>query len=679
MSFRLKIFSALMGAQLVLLLAFSWVGDKVTNEIQEYFVDVQNVAHARLLGLTLADSVQFYDFARIDEAIVSLVNDEQIDFARVFGASGNILSHSGSMAGTPPFDADTMDEYLVRLQDGDAVSKRITGVHAYLVPITRDGVFVGALELHACNKMFSVWLSGVWRFQVLGLAICVIAALAASWGLSRRLSWRLKLLKDAANALGSGVLTTRVATRGSDEMSQLGNAFNLMASKIEETQGALEKEARTDQLTGVLSRAGMAAALAEITDKPVGRDLQLFHIDLDNFKDLNDGYGHGAGDAILQEVACRLYGRFYLPEEAGVGFVARVGGDEFVGLRSALARDDIADFAQSLLADLSHPTTVNGELVSMRASVGIANLDHVETRDFSELFAEADIALYAAKSAGGNQAVHATPEMLEAAEERQRVLKDVKKGLDNNEFQPFLQPQIDISTNQIVGFELLARWQHPDRGLLSPFAFIPHHENSYLVHEIDERLRKSAFEWLAKYKALYPKLSRCRIGINIIGFELNSEGFAENLLWQVEAAGLSPKDIGIEVLENVLFDQQNRHVHASLNELAKMGFSLELDDFGTEHSAISNLMCLDVERVKIDRSFVSNVDTDAKKQALLTALVSASKAFGASVLVEGVETSSELSVVRRLGCDAVQGFHIARAMNLLDAAEWVTNFEMRAA
>jgi EAL domain-containing protein (putative c-di-GMP-specific phosphodiesterase class I) len=309
--------------------------------------------------------------------------------------------------------------------------------------------------------------------------------------------------------------------------------------------------------------------------------------------------------------------------------------------------------------ELHRPVAYKDLMLSSRASIGIALYpDH--DRDGCELMQDADMALYAAKSRGRNRVVAYTPEMREAVERRMTVARDMRQAIAEGQIVPFYQPKICLSTGRVVGFEALARWQHPSRGLLTPGSFASAFEDPELAIGIGRRmigqLAADVRTWLDR------GLDCGRVALNLSTAEFREPGLAEAMLEAFARAGTPVAHFEVEVTETVLLGKSPEHVLATLQRLHEGGVRIALDDFGTGYASLTHLKQFPVDDIKIDQSFVRDLERDADDAAIVAALIGLGRSLGKKVVAEGVETEGQLRYLRARGCDFAQGYLFAKPM-----------------
>ncbi|WP_426976408.1 putative bifunctional diguanylate cyclase/phosphodiesterase [Pseudarthrobacter sp. O4] len=415
--------------------------------------------------------------------------------------------------------------------------------------------------------------------------------------------------------------------------------------ELAEQADKLKELAFQDPLTGLANRIlfNERAAAALLTPEPV----HVLLLDLDDFKEINDVLGHHAGDEMLVEVARRLQNCV-----GPHGTVARLGGDEFVVLLVGCRDADAV--AQRVVSQLNAPVSIEGTLMRPALSLGVASRND-DAMTSSELLRQADLAMYAAKEAGKNCYVHFRPEMLEALLERTQLTAGLRRAVELGQITVHYQPVISTDRLEVVQFEALARWERGGQ-LMAPDEFIQTAERSGLIRDIGaEVLRRSCSElqpWLAED-------SFRTLAVNVSGVQLQHRDFAERALDIAAWSGVDPHQLVLEVTESVFFDADT-HVIAQLSSLRAAGIRVALDDFGTGYSSLGRLQELPVDVVKIDKSFVSMLQTGVEKLPILTSMIHMARSLGLKVTAEGIETPAQARYLMDHGCDALQGFLFSR-------------------
>jgi len=412
--------------------------------------------------------------------------------------------------------------------------------------------------------------------------------------------------------------------------------------------------AATDPLTQCLNRRAMFDATEELRARAAQRGEAVVYcmIDLDNFKQINDMHGHGAGDAVLVMLCDRI--RALLPREARL---ARLGGDEFAFIMPFPAghADRVDDLVIRLFASLAQPFAMPELTVELTLSIGLA-ADHEADGtiglvvDAATLMHRADMALYHAKKQGRNRYFWFEPVMESELRFRNQLETGIRRGLARGEFVPFYEQQIDLDTGALVGFEMLARWRSPQLGLISPDTFVPVAEEIGLINELSERLMEQAFADAREWD------ETLTLSVNISPVQLRDPWFAQRVLKKLVAAGFPPHRLEIEITESCLHENIGL-VRSMIMSLRNQGVQIALDDFGTGYSSFEQLRNLPFDRIKIDRSFVSELKDPGNSSRLVEAIVSLGRGLDLPLTAEGVEDEAILKALKEMGKLKAQGFY----------------------
>ncbi|MGB7374913.1 EAL domain-containing protein [Pontixanthobacter sp.] len=412
--------------------------------------------------------------------------------------------------------------------------------------------------------------------------------------------------------------------------------------------------AQFDSLTGLANRFQMQETLSKILKAPQERhrECNVFLLDLDRFKHVNDTFGHPAGDALLKQVSERL------TRAVGQnGRVGRLGGDEFqVIIPGRSTVDELAQLAHEIIHSLSQPYSISGQRVVIGASVGVARSpDDGLTSD--DIIRNADLALYAAKDGGRGRYHFFSKDLHSAAEERSQLEEDLRDAIANGGLQLHYQPVVYAEDEVIAGFEALIRWEHPTKGWLSPAKFIPVAEDTGLVNAIGEWAIRVACDDLARW----PENIRCAVNVSTVQFA--NPQLPSVITNAVANAGIHPSRLELEITESV-FLNDNDGTQAMFAALKNIGVRLALDDFGTGYSSLGYLKKAPFNKIKIDQSFVRGAtEAGSLNGAIISSITGLARDLGMDTTAEGVETLDELDLVRSLGCSHIQGYIYAKAMN----------------
>jgi diguanylate cyclase (GGDEF)-like protein len=404
----------------------------------------------------------------------------------------------------------------------------------------------------------------------------------------------------------------------------------------------------------VLDRLGQALGRG----RRDGTAVAVLFIDLDRFKPINDSLGHHVGDQVLVEIARRL-----TMVSRGVDTVARLAGDEFLVIcAGAGVPNTVASTAELVVAELSRPimtdTGVAGREVTVGASVGIAYAHGSADLTPEDLVRDADVAMYRAKQRGRGRVEAFDDTLRTAIELRLRTQEELRHAIGGDQIRPHFQPIVDGVTATVVGFEALARWQHPTRGLLQPGDFIELAEETGLIVPLGAEILAQACAQAARWQRDRPGL---RVSVNVAGAQLTDPSFVSTVAAVLAGTGLEARRLSLEITESTLMADTNAAA-ATLRALAALGVHLALDDFGTGYSSLTYLRRFPVESLKIDRSFVAGIGRDREDEAIVSMILNLSQALGLRVVAEGVETAGQLDQLRRWGCPLMQGFYFGRPM-----------------
>jgi len=415
-----------------------------------------------------------------------------------------------------------------------------------------------------------------------------------------------------------------------------------------------------DNLTGLPNRALFEDRLdKELARVRRGPEMAaLMFLDLDRFKDVNDNLGHPAGDELIRQVAQRL--KAMLRE---TDTVARLGGDEFAIIQTALSSPGAAEIlCLRIVEELNQPFELDGVTVNVGVSIGIAVAPQ-DACDRVELSRKADIALYRAKSQGrGRHSVFVT-EMDETVRHRQKVEADLRCALaKGDQLRLYYQPIYSAQAGGMIGAEALVRWQHPEKGLISPVDFIPIAEETGLIHQLGEWVLAEACRAAHRWQLE-------TISVNVSVLQLRSPSFASSVVAILEQTGLDPRRLELEIIETY-FMEVAAECAAGLEFLRNHGVRIALDDFGTGYSSLSKLREICIDRVNIDRSFVNGIDSGSGS-AIIRAIVDMARANGIDVTAKGVETSEQSDFLKSIGCQSLQGFLMSKPLSSIGLGEMI--------
>ncbi len=430
----------------------------------------------------------------------------------------------------------------------------------------------------------------------------------------------------------------------------------------------LEFEASHDYLTGLANRRecmeALSCAVAEAASPGFthGASLAVLFIDLDHFKEVNDAFGHAVGDELLRGFANRLLA---ILEPAF--FAARVGGDEFVLLLRNTTESAAEAFAHAVLSELSMPFEASGRSVSLSASIGIALLR--EAPESAEaLLSQADTAMYAAKSSGRFQVRAYDGALDRGMRDRLALRMDLREAFAANQFELHFQPQMALADASPIGVEALLRWRHPERGLLTPYAFLDVLLESQYEGTLVEWLLNAVCQHIGAWRRL--GVSVPRISVNLSARQLLGVGLTDRILHIARAYDVSPAMLDIEVTEDSLVSDIEKATSV-LATLKQAGISTSLDDFGSGYSSLSYLVRLPIDTLKIDKSFVRALLDSENASAVIRGIVSLARSLGMKTIAEGVECQRQATELKDAGCDSIQGYLVSRPLDSEALAEFM--------
>ncbi|MCW8329101.1 EAL domain-containing protein [Photobacterium sp. SDRW27] len=516
--------------------------------------------------------------------------------------------------------------------------------------------------------------------SLVGSAILLsVVGIALSVMISRSLISPILTLVKHAKSIGRGEYDAENKINRHDEIGELASAFNEMGHSLKIRTEEISFLAYHDSLTLLPNRNLFVKQLKELlaSYEHTQSHFAILLIDLDNFKCVNDNYGHEAGDNLLCEVACRItsnlrhsdYGFNPFEENHDNVLVARIGGDEFlICLPNLTSKYAVSKVTQRLIKAIRSPIAIDKEEVVIAGSIGIAHYpDDGVTAE--ELIKNADIAMYQAKGQGKNTFSHFTAEMNEKLRYRLEIERELRKGLsDLKQFELWYQPQFDMNNNHLIGAEALIRWRHPEKGLISPDEFIAIAEETGLIIPIGEWVVESACKQIRGWQSFLPHTFHIAVNLSAKQvYRQNAVSVFSKMLckYQVPASRLHA-----EVTESLLM-QDESEAKKSLDSIRQLGLQVWLDDFGTGYSSLAYLRKFQVDGVKIDRSFVTDIEEDNYDRALTSAVITMAKNLNISVVAEGVETPFHVNFLKSRRCDIGQGYYYSKP---LPAGEFEARF-----
>ena len=459
---------------------------------------------------------------------------------------------------------------------------------------------------------------------------------------------------------------TLLASLGSVSLLLVGLIFSVLEARLRlslrRAETELQRRSYRDGLTRLPNRLMFDGVLAQTVQQAEqsGERMALLFIDLDGFKPVNETLGHHMGDLMLREIAARLK-RFSRPGDR----IAHLGGDEFLVLICGNpSAEDARIFAERLQASIGEPCRMNGREAAVSSSIGIAM--YPEHGSLSDLIPHAEAAMRSVKSNGGASHCFFEMRMVSGAREQFDLLRDLRRALAEGQLQLLYQPKIHAPSGEITGAEALMRWHHPQRGLVGPAIFIPIAERFGLIGAIGNWLIEEACRQAGVWR---DEGLRMRVAINLSAYQLRHADLADRIDAALRKHRINPQLLTCEITESVAMEDASNAIRM-VEKLGAMGVNISIDDFGTGYSSLAYLRKLHAGELKIDRSFVLDLETSADARAVVDAVVKLAQALGLKVVAEGVETEAQHQILRSFGCHELQGFLFARPMSAVALSAW---------
>ena len=453
-----------------------------------------------------------------------------------------------------------------------------------------------------------------------------------------------------------------------EQKELLQEHVNKKTEELQTKSEALKYQAEHDALTNLPNRMLVMNRLKKFLKDAQEDKSQIFvlFLDLDRFKEINDTYGHEVGDKLLKEVTKRLQMSLRKKDT-----IARLGGDEFILLFNDLDEEGVLKVIEKIIQSMEREFTIDGIELYTTFSIGVSRYPE-DGKSCDDLLRNADTAMYKAKENGKNNYYFYNAQMTQAAFERMQLDKELRKALENREFQAYFQPKIDAKRNKIIGLEALVRWSHPTKGLIYPDSFIPFAEETGFIDKIDNFMMRTTMEQVLAWQK---KGIECgKVSINLSSRQLTSKTYITELKEVIESVGFSTESLEIEITEtHIMLDPE--YAMEVLSEIRKLGISISIDDFGTGYSSLAYLKKLPITKLKIDRSFVMDLPEDKDDVAIVRTIISLAKNLDLDIIAEGVESREQLQCLLDEGCEAIQGYYFSKPLSKELCEEFLVNFE----
>ncbi len=541
-------------------------------------------------------------------------------------------------------------------------------------PLTLDTNHYGDLQIRANDSYIRDRITFYIKFILILMAFTLAISLLLSLLLRRRFLNPILYLAQTANKITtSHDYSLRAKLLSQDEVGQLTSCFNDMLHNIEQRENSLENQVRlrTNELENANSQLQQYAYQDGLTDLPnrryfyeklqslvsvEGRKFALIFIDLDGFKEVNDSLGHDYGDLLLHQVGTRLQSCITSKDT-----VARLGGDEFtLILEGVSSSDEASKIAEVVKNSLMQSIKIKKETVYVTASIGLTFFP-ADGLTVEELVKRADQAMYLSKNKGRNRYEFFSYAIEEKATEKRRLIEEIRIAIIQNQFELYYQPIFSIDGKSVPKAEALMRWNHPTRGLIGPNEFIPVAEKNGLINGIGQWVKSQAIQDTVQFNILSE--TTIQISVNTSPLEIDRAGcWVDDWITASKKYQLPANTILIEVTENTLMDPDSS-IQQQLKRLSTINIDIAIDDFGVGYSSLAYLQRLDIDILKIDRSFIKDIESNDNSIALVKAIITMAHNLDVMVVAEGVETQKQYNLLKHLACDYIQGYFFSKAIS----------------
>lgn len=621
---------------------------------------------------------------RLEIIYEELARQGDIDSVSLFDDQGWLIVSAADDAG---FLMQTQDSLVLRAQaSGERQHLRSEKQLQIAQPLNVGGRTIGVIRIDICSDAFNAAMQTVWVRNISGGLAIIFFGILGSFLIANCLTRPLNQLTQATKRATKGDLDHRLCLKTNDEMGELATSFNTMMDTLQNSLREIHRVAYEDKLTGIPNRSWLNTQLERLTRTQAGKHkpFAVLFLDLDNFKAANDTHGHHIGDLLLKAFATRL-SSCLMQHDLSVmkvqgddsrtvciveneAILGRLGGDEFTII---LPHEKAQAVAQTIIDAMKRPFNLEGLKIVTSSSIGIALYpDHARSRE--HLLKCADVAMYQAKHAGRDRFAvydHSSHERLTA---QTQLEKDIAKAIETDEFELYLQPQLRVGSNDVAGAEGLIRWNHRDKGMITPDTFLPVATQAGLLPGIGALMTRKAI--MAAAQINQGRQKPILIAVNVAIEELNQEGFADHIIAMLGRYGADPKTLEIEITEGTAMEE-NGLIERQVHQLRAIGVRFAIDDFGIGYSNLARLKALSFETLKVDRSLMAGIGDDLASQSLLNTILEMADAIGADVVAEGIETQTQLDFLQQTSCEFYQGYFCGKPMPADAFARWLKAHE----
>tara|TARA_R110002095_G_scaffold3565_3_gene10965 strand:- start:3021 stop:4754 length:1734 start_codon:yes stop_codon:yes gene_type:complete len=481
-------------------------------------------------------------------------------------------------------------------------------------------------------------------------------------------TWRGEICNKSKNGSLYWVDTTIVPL-----LNRRGNVGGFLALRIDISEQkrlveSLQQLAHHDPLTGLPNRVAILESIQKVIDRNTGRHFALLFMDIDRFKLINDSLGHEVGDKLLQEFATRLRKSV---RAADMIQAARLGGDEFVVLLENISEpQDAILVAKRLMKTLAQPYELSGYTIYSKASVGIVTSEH-RSETASEMLSNADLAMYEAKAAKMDCPIVFDRVLRDKAQKRLYIENELRDVIARNELTLFYQPIVELESGAVKGVEALIRWFHAESGQITPDEFIPVAEEMGMIIPIGNFVIDEACRQLSEWRKVLGENAPANLHVNVSRKQLEHPTLVKIVKQAIQKHEIPPDCLHLEVTESIIMHDRKTSIE-TLNQLKKLGVHIDVDDFGTGYSSLSCLGDFPIDVLKLDREFIKKSDR-SREVMLIHALIILAEKLGLEVIAEGIETTEQLALLRKLGCGFGQGYFFSRPLSAEDVALSILN------
>ncbi len=586
--------------------------------------------------------------AKVDIALISSLNHSPkryvVSNQSMIKNYFSLLSDSQTISDSREQDRTIADKVYVT----DTLTEKLAGQN-WISVVFLESLDAASLRFDKLASQY-LWVSG------LAIVLFTLAVLA----LSHRVIRPLITLTKATEALADGNYTATIeGTQRPDEIGQLTRGFDQMRGRLQEQKQTITQLAYFDTLTHLPNREHFRQHLKQELAHPSLKSISVITINLDRFKHINDVLGYHVGDAVLQEMAQRLT----LTSESIPLFAARISGDEFVG-EIKTNRDELVDSVIRIKQRLDAPFYVNDTPIGISVSIGVATWPS-DGGDVDSLLNASQIAMYSAKRKK-EQVVFYDSALVTAIPENLSLLSELRRALLQNELRVYLQPKVMATTKVVSSAEALIRWQHPERGLLTPFFFVPFAEQTGYVRELTRWMIQQVIQ---HWRELQPLSGQLTLSVNLSTWDLINPQLLDDLQHWLSEYHVPASGLCLEITESAIMEDPETS-ELTLLQLSQMGFHLSIDDFGTGYSSLGYLQRLPVNELKVDKSFVLNMLESPNDKVIVSSTIQLAHSLGLQVVAEGVESYALFESLRELGCDEIQGYCVSKPIALEEFIAW---------